>query len=169
MLVPQYTLSYLFQSHCDLQQLELTLDRAETVIELFTILQSNATLKVLTVCIKENSIFENIGPSLQDMLRNQIIEYLQICPFIPTSPCYLSFLTAGLVGNTTLKGLSLFVPLSDRNLELKALLNVISEKKKLTELKVNFLFNQLCLKQTDRKTQLFYEHGLPLITDMLLS
>ena len=170
LLVPQYTLSYLFQSHCDLQQLELTLDRAETVIELFTILQSNATLKVLTVYIKGNSIFETMGPSLQDMLgRNQTIEYLQICPFIPTSPCYLSFLTAGLVGNTTLKGLSLFVPLSDTNPELKALLNVISEKEKLTELKVNFLFNQPCLKQSDWKTQLFYEHGLPLITDMLLS
>ena len=111
-----------------------------------------------------------MGPCLRDMLgRNQTIEYLQICPFIPTSPCYLSFLTAGLVGNTTLKGLSLFVSLSGTNLELKTLLNVISEKEKLTELKVNFLFNQPCLKQTDWKTQLFYEHGLPLITDMLQS
>ena len=166
LLVPQYTLSYLFQSNCNLQQLEITLDRAETVIELFTILQSNTTLKVLTVCIKENSIFETMGPSLQDMLGlNQTIEYLQVRPFIPI--CYLSFLTAGLVCNTTLKGLDVFIPLSDTNPELKALLNVISGKNKLTELKVDFILNQPCV--TQRKTQLFYENGLPLITDMLRS
>ena len=168
LLVPQYMLSDLFQSHCDLQQLELTLDRAETVIELFTILQSNATLKVLNVYIKGNSIFETMGPSLQGMLvRNQTIEYLQICPFIPTSPCYLSSFTAGLLCNTALKGLNIFVPLSDTNSELKELLNVISGKEQLTELKVNFLFNQPCLKESNQKTQLFYEYGLPLITDML--
>ena len=32
---------------------------------------------------------------------------------------------------------------------------------------MTFSLNQPCLEQSDQKTQLFFEHGLPLITDML--
>ena len=38
-----YPLSLLFQCHPNLQQLELLLDTAESVIELFSILQSNSS------------------------------------------------------------------------------------------------------------------------------
>ena len=45
----------LFDSHPSLQTLTLALDTAETVIELFTILQTNTTLKALSVEMKEVS------------------------------------------------------------------------------------------------------------------
>ena len=51
----------LFHSHPSLQQLDLPLDTSESVIELFTILQSNTTLKALRVRIKNEDITERYG------------------------------------------------------------------------------------------------------------
>ena len=177
-----YPLPLLFQCNPYLQQLELTLDTTESVIELFTILQSNATLKALRVKMEKANIFERMGPSLQKMVTlNKTIEYLEIdfydClstfPIIPST--YLSFLTTGLSYNTNLQELSVPIPLSDTNFEqITTLFNVISCKNKLTQLKVNFTLDQLCVSsdcsyEEIEQTPLFYEQGLPLITNMLQS
>ena len=189
-------LPLLFQCHPNLQQLELTLNTAESVIELFTILQSNTTVRALKVEIWNNSIYDSMNitiydsmnttiydsmaPSLQDMLKtNQAIEYFEIDSYDFTIPStYLSFLTTGLSHNTSLQELSVPIPLSDANCEqtTTTLFNVISHKNKLTELEVNFIVDQ-SYESTDYSyeekqqimTPLFYEQGLPLITNMLQS
>ena len=173
-------LPLLFQCHPNLQQLQLILNTAESVIELFTILQNNTTVKALKVGISENTIYDSMSPSLQDMLTlNKAIEYFEIdnC-FTRTIPStYLSFLTTGLSHNTSLHELSVPIPLSDTNYEqITTLFNVISHKNKLTELKVNFILDQTyesnyCSYEERQQIMipLFYEQGLPLITKMLKS
>ena len=188
-------LPLLFQCHPNLQQLELSLNTAESVIELFTILQSNTTVKALKVkiiiyasigpstiydSIGPSTIYDSMAPSLQDMLTlNKTIEYFEIDTKILTSTIsstYLSFLTTGLSHNTSLQELNVPIPraLSDTNYEqITTLFNVISHKKKLTELKVNFILDQSCVSSDCEyekiMTPLFYEQGLPLITKMLQS
>ena len=180
-----YPLPLLFQCHPNLQQLQLSLDTAESVIELFTILQSNTTVKALRVKIWNNTIYDSMGPSLQDMLTlNQAIEYFEIdhddtntfTISIPST--YLSFLTTGLSHNTSLQELSVPIPLSNTNYEqITTLFNVISHKNKLTELKVNFVLDQSCVSSDCSYeefeqiiTSLFNKHGgLHLITNMLES
>uniref|UniRef100_A0A1X7T0Q1 NACHT domain-containing protein n=1 Tax=Amphimedon queenslandica TaxID=400682 RepID=A0A1X7T0Q1_AMPQE len=70
----------LFLSHPSLHTLTLPLDTAESAIELFTILQTNTTLKALSVKIKEERVYtSSMGTSLQDMLtQNQTLKYLEI-------------------------------------------------------------------------------------------
>uniref|UniRef100_A0A1X7SV73 Uncharacterized protein n=1 Tax=Amphimedon queenslandica TaxID=400682 RepID=A0A1X7SV73_AMPQE len=69
----------LFLSHPSLNTLTLPLDTAENAIELFTILQTNTTLKALNVKIEERVYTSSMGTSLQDMLtQNQTLKYLEI-------------------------------------------------------------------------------------------
>ena len=174
-----YSLHRLFESHPNLQQLQLSLDTVDSVIELFYILQSNNTLKAFKVKIVRNDIFDSMGPSLQKMLKeNTTIKYFEIdtsdkedC--IPST--YLSLLTTGLSQNTSLQELSVPIPLSDTNNEqIRIFLNVISHKNSITELKVKFLLDHSCVTNDcsdkvkgEKLTKLFYEQGLPLITNML--
>ena len=158
----------LFHSHPSLQQLDLLLDTSESVIELFTILQSNTTLKYLRVMIKNDDIIDSMGTSLQNMLTlNKTIEYLEIeCYYAYVGTTYLSLLTTGLSHNTSLQELSIFIPVSDTNNEqIRTFFNVISQKKNLTELKLDFLQG----RRYDNKkcASLFYEQVLPLVTNML--
>ena len=181
----------LFQCHSNLQQLQLWPDTAESVNELFTILQSNTTLKALRVKIDKDNIFKNMGLSLQDMLeQNKTIEYLEIIIYhcemnsinptsyspwshaIPIPSAYLSFLTTGLSHNTSLQELSVPIPLSNTNCEqLTTFFNTINPH--LTELELQFRLDKSCASNNnlsdEKMMKLFYEQGLPLITDMLKS
>ena len=169
----------LFHSHRSLQQLDLPLDTSESVIELFTILQSNTTLKSLRVETKNDDIIDSMGTSLQNMLiLNQTIEYLEIecdvrMKYVATiSSAHLSFLTTGLSHNTNLQQLSVFLPLSDTNNEqIRTFFNVILQKNYLTELKLDFkLPSYSCYRHDHMKyASLFYEQVLPLVTNMLES
>uniref|UniRef100_A0A1X7T0B1 NACHT domain-containing protein n=1 Tax=Amphimedon queenslandica TaxID=400682 RepID=A0A1X7T0B1_AMPQE len=172
----------LFLSHPSLHTLTLPLDTAESAIELFTILQTNTTLKALSVEIKEERVYtSSMGTSLQDMLtQNQTLKYLEISSSyrdsifgpedIPSS--FLSFLTTGLRHNTSLQQLSVSIPLNE---EIRTFINVISQKNNLTELKVNFKPDQSLYSNCsyEKKEQimipLFYEQGLPAVTNMLQS
>ena len=174
-----YSLPLLFDSHPNLQQLQLSLDTSESVIELLTIVQNNTTLKALKVKIVGSDIYDSMGPSLQDMLTlNQTIEYFEIdtsalqdC--IPST--HLLFLTTGLSHNSSLQELRVPIPLSGTNYEqLTTFFNVISHKNNTTELKVQFLLDYSCVTndcsdevKEEKMTKLFYEQGLPLITNML--
>ena len=168
----------IFHSYPNLQQLDISLDTAESVNELFTILQSNTTLKALRVKIENKDIYSSIGNSLRDMLiLNQTIQCLEIHPpyhyrsFI--SSTYLSYLTTGLSFNNSLQELSVLIPLSHtNNQQLQTYFNVISQKYNLTELKVYFTLDQSYSNCSDKEneqtmTSLFYEQGLPLVTNML--
>ena len=166
----------LFHSHPSLQQLDLPLDTSESVIELFTILQSNTTLSALRVWTENNDITESMGTSLQNMLTlNQTIEYLDIMVNYPTiSSTYLSSLITGLSHNTSLQELSIFIPLSDTNNEqIRTFFNVISQKNHLTELQLHFILDQSYSDESNDDTidmecaSLFYEQVLPLVTNML--
>ena len=161
----------LFLSHPSLHTLTLPLDTAESAIELFTILQTNTTLKALSVEIKKERVYtSSMGTSLQDMLtQNQTLKYLEINNDIPSS--FLSFLTTGVRHNTSLQQLSVSIPLNE---EIRTFINVISQKNNLTELKVNFSPDQSysnCSEEEKKQimTPLFYEQGLPAVTNMLQS
>ena len=165
----------LFLSHPSLHTLTLPLDTAESAIELFTILQTNTTLKALSVEMKKERVYtSSMGTSLQDMLtQNQTLKYLEInggrYNDIPSS--FLSFLTTGLRHNTSLQHLNVFIPLNE---EIITFINVISQKNNLTELKVNFKPDQSysnCSEEEKKQimTPLFYEQGLPAVTNMLQS
>ena len=164
----------LFLSHPSLHTLTLPLDTAESAIELFTILQTNTTLKALSVEIKERVYTSSMGTSLQDMLtQNQTLKYLEIYNVwymsIPSS--FLSFLTTGLRHNTSLQQLSVSIALNE---EIRTFINVISQKNNLTELKVNFKLDQSYRNCSDEEkvqimTPSFYEQVLPAVTNMLQS
>ena len=167
-----YQLYLLFYSHPSLQQLDLPLNTSESVIELFTILQSNTTLKFLRVMIENNNIIDSMCTSLQNMLiLNQTIEYLEIeCNmYVNTiTSTYLSSLITGLSHNTSLQELSIFIPVSDTNNEqIRTLFNVISQKNYLTELKLDFKLGQSYIADHVKRASLFYEQVLPLVTNML--
>ena len=174
----------IFHSYPNLQQLDISLDTAESVNELFTILQSNTTLKALRVDIVNEDIYSSIGNSLRDMLTlNQTIQCLDIDPpyidYIYTHYCthisstYLSYLTTGLSYNNSLQELSVFIPLSHtNNQQLQTYFNVISQKYNLTELQVYFTLDQsysnCSYKEKEQiMTPLYYEQILPLVTNML--
>ena len=163
----------LFHSHPSLQQLDLPLYTSESVIELFTILQDNTTLKSLRVLIENNDVTDSIGTSLQNMLiLNQTIEYLEIEYYmiVISNGTYMSSLTTGLSHNTSLQELSIFIPVSDTNNEqIRTFFNVISQKNHLTELKLQFILVQSQSYSDDHMkwASLFYEQVLPLVTNML--
>ena len=171
-------------SHSNLQKLELSLDTAENVIDLFTVLQSNATVKCFRLKMDWlKNTFDSMGPSLQNMLTlNQTIEYLAIDSasggFIPSS--FVPFLTTGLSYNNSLQGLSVPIPLfehmrtvhgSDEE-RTRALFSVISQKDNLTEVELYFINISLLMRNPSfgvdlENDELCHEQGLPLITEML--
>ena len=165
----------LFLSHPSLHTLTLLLDTAESAIELFTILQTNTTLKALSVKIEEERVYtSSMGTSLQDMLtQNQTLKYLEINDewYRPIPSSFLSFLTTGLRHNTSLQQLSVPIPLNE---EIRTFINVISQKSNLTELEVNFKLDQSCSNCSEEEkkqimTPLFYEQLLTAVTNMLQS
>ena len=169
----------LFLSHPSLHTLTLALDTAESAIELFTILQTNTTLKALSVEIKWERVYtSSMGTSLQDMLtQNQTLKYLQInndwYSVNPIPSSFLSFLTTGLRHNTSLQQLSVSIP-RPLNEEIKTFINFISQKNNPTELKVNFKPDQSysnCSYEEKEQimTSLLYEQELPAVTNMLQS
>ena len=172
----------IFHSYPNLQQLDISLDTAERVNELFTILKSNTTIKALRVKIVNEDIYSSIGNSLRDMLiLNKTIQCLEIhLPYhnllnhdLHISSTYLSYLTTGLSYNNSLQELSVLIPLSHtNNQQLQTYFNVISQKYILTELKVYFTLDQSYSNCSDEvveqiMTSLYYEQILLLVTNML--
>ena len=166
----------IFHSYPNLQQLDISIDTAESVNKLFTILQSNTTLKALRVKLKNKDIYSSIGNSLRDMLTlNQTIQCLEIDAYAINyiSSTYMSYLTTGLSYNNSLQELSVLIPLSNtNNQQLQTYFNVISQKYHLTELKVYFTLDQSYSNISNQwkehiMTSLHYELGLPLVTNML--
>ena len=169
----------LFLSHPTLHTLSLPLDTAESAIELFTILQTNTTLKALKAEIEEEGVYTSsaVGTSLQDMLtQNQTLKYLEInneWDPIPIPSSFLSFLTTGLIHNTSLQQLRVPITLHI-NEEIRTFINVISQKNNLTELQVYFTLHQsyrYCSWEERKQimTSLYYEQLLPAVTNMLQS
>ena len=168
----------LFLSHPTLHTLSLPLDTADSAIELFTILQNNTIIKALRVRIwgRVYTISSAVGTSLQNMLtQNQTLKYLQInneqYP-IPIPSSILSFLTTGLIHNTSLQQLRVPITLPI-NEEIRTFINVISQKNNLTELQVSFTLDQSysnCSWEEKKQIMtLYYEQLLPAVTNMLQS
>ena len=171
----------LFLSHPTLHTLSLRLYTAESAIELFTILQTNTTLKALGVEIWEEGVYTSsaVGTSLQDMLtQNQTLKYLVInnneWHKIPIPSSFLSFLTTGLIHNTSLQQLRVPITLPI-NEEIRTFINVISQKNNLTELQVTFTLDYQSYSNCSGEeknqimTSLYYEQLLPAVTNMLQS
>ena len=166
----------LFFSYPSLHTLTLLLDTAESAIELFTILQTNTTLKALSVEIKEERVYtSSMGTSLQDMLtQNKTLKYLEInqnnkkffaLSMIPIPSLFLSFITTGLKHNTSLQQLSVLIP---PNEEMRGFINVISQNNNLTEFEVSY--SKSSWGETRQiMASLFFELILPAVTNLLQS
>ena len=167
-----YPSHLLFLSHPSLQTLTITLDTAESAIELFTILQTNTTLKALKIEIKKEGVFKSsLGNSLQAMLAlNQALKYLEIGNsknnvFVPNS--IMPSLITGLKDNASLQQLTLPISLPI-NEEIKTFIDVISQKINLIEVHITFILDGQIKENKDKMiAHMFYEQVLPPITDML--
>ena len=164
----------IFDSYPNLQVLDISLDGLHAN-ELFIILTSNTTLKALRVYL--NSVTDTVCTSLKDMLaKNQTIQCLAIeiaVNFVQSM--YLSYLTTGLSCNNSLQELSvpILFPLTNNQL-LETCVNIISQKYNITKLKLHLTLDQyyvLMLGQYGamNMTSLYYEQGLPLVTNILNS
>ena len=142
----------LFDTHPSLHTLSLPLDTAESVIELFTILQTNTTLKALRVTIKEGPVLP--CTCLQEFLTaNQTIECLEVLEY--KYPYYSLPLASDVQYNTSLRSVTIILFTSE---EITFALNVLSQKKNITEM------------YFELKTEtLFDEPFLPAVTNMLQS
>lgn len=167
-----------------LQSLSLTLNTAENVTELFTILQSNTTLKGLRVEITKDKIFSDLDmcTSLKGMLAyNQTLRYLEVHNqslwdwFYVIPSWYLSFLTNGLIHNKSLQELSVSIPLGYSSIKkIKMFSYFISQKSHLTQLHMHFTLDESYIKfdEKDKEQNMamqFYEYVLPEIDNILLS
>ena len=177
--LPQYPHSLLhciFQSHPNLQILNIKLDTSESVNELFTILQTNTTLKALRIELHE---VMDLSIGLQHMLQhNKTIQYFHIVPYHSSyeqlsfgSSNYLSYLTNGLSHNTSLQKLMVPIPLSSDIKYVKHFFDVISQKT-VTELYITFVLDQTYkewywVRQEREMRTLLCNYGLPLVTEML--
>ena len=117
----------LFDTHPSLHTLSLPLDTAESAIELFTILQTNTTLKALRVTIEEGTVLP--CNCLQEFLTvNQTIECLEVLEYYSRD----SLLTASDVQyNTSLCSVTITWSTSE---EITSALNVLSQKESITEM-----------------------------------
>ena len=152
---PPYSPSDLFLFQPSLQQLDLKLSTVEQAIELFTILKCNSTLTALQVYIGNEVILADsgVGVSLKQMLEeNKNMQYLVISlsyysEYFPEA--YLTFMTAGLKHNSTLRGLDVPIPLSHASEQTVAsFLEVISYKYNICVLQMN-VYSHLCNSQND--------------------
>ena len=129
-----YPPQLLFLSHPSLHTLTLSLDKAESAIELFTILQTNTTLKALRVSAMftysyTSQDISSVGNSLEIMLTmNNSLKYFEITDSLTSS--LLSFLTNGISHNTSLQQLHVLIPLNEG---IRTFLDVISQRNNLTE------------------------------------
>lgn len=160
---------FLFLFHPNLQALTIPLVSDNIAIELFTILQTNATLIALKVEIMLATVISSrMCNSLQIMLsNNNTLRYLVIDTRtwgkFEVPDCLLPHLTAGLQCNDTLNQLSVPILLSTDN-AVQTLATVISEKKKLVDIQLDFEISQSC-----RSCSLFYKQALLAIINLLQS
>ena len=175
----------IFDSHPNLQQLTIQLDTTESINELFTILQTNTTLKALRVEVEVGSVYTicSIGTHGHSSYQDNI-NYKKCM----SASSYMSIITDGITPNTDLQqfiflpllgitdntglqqlSIPVFLPLTNK--EIKRFLYVITQTY-ITELEVRFQLDQTCSFKNDEKEMMktfFYEQTLPDIFNMLRS
>ena len=186
---------HLFDSCPFLQALHLPLDTAEKANKLFNILQTNTTLKALSVHMENMDYSGLCAASLQNMLaKNHTLCCFEIDRSVPSTSefseipsTFMSSLTTGLKNNKGITRLSIpvFLPIDE---DTKALFDVVSLKFNLTELQLKFfrcynIYKVLSLmhRMPDFNSfaflfemgwihsELFFHQGLPAVTKILKS
>ena len=156
--------------HPSLETLRLPLKTAEA-IDFFNILQTNTTLKALKVKMKVKDaaiVIKMLGDALQNMLTmNKTLKYLEIHTKIcnwtgfgrdmklykaPVLTILLPYLTKGIEDNSTLQQLHICISLPNAE-AMKALFDIISQKKNLTELKVTFSLDESHWESNNEKKE----------------
>ena len=172
--LPPYSIFLLYPS---LQALRLQIDTYEA-IELFTVLQTNTTLKALKAKISVEDTVDTViallGIVLQNMLaRNKTLICLEIHTGLRNHYQYfrrkdiklyktsilttLLYLTArGIEHNSTLQQLRICIPMPNAE-AMKGLFGIISQKKNLTQLKVTFNLDEPHWEISDGKEESSYE------------
>ena len=167
--------SSIFDSHRSLQTLCLVVDKSDDAIELFTILQTNITVQALSVTLSLKEETSKVGPSLCNMLsQNLTLQCFEIDTLLG-SISFLSFLSDGIRDNIALQHLSVGYIQLCINKHINNFFTVISQKHNLRELQLKFKLglssNQWSpVTDEERKTKmtaLFHEQLLPDVTNML--
>ena len=154
----------ILRSHPSLETLRLPLETIGSTIELFTVLQTNTTLKALKgeLCVAyaedEEDLIALLGDALKSMLAmNKTLVYLDfnireywIRRRVITT--LLPYLMRGIEHNSTLQQLHVYISLPN-NEAMKALFDIISQKKNLTEFKVNFILDESQWESSDEKEE----------------
>ena len=176
-----YQLPYiLFLSHPRLHTLHLILNKAESAIELFAILQTNTTLKALGITLnldeEEEEAHSNVGTGLKNMLKlNKNLKYIDL-GVLSSPSLFVSSLTDGIQHNSCLHELSVLIfdlPNNENEL-IKNLLNSISQKTNLIQLQISIssdLDNSGYTVEDHKKVAAswFCKQIVPAFTDMLQS
>ena len=172
-------LPLLIHSQLFLEQLHLHLSTANCAIELFTVLQSNHTVKVLHVKVVNADILEldSVGAALQEMLKlNTKMQYFVMkvddtrptpysnvarYEFTPIPCAYLPYLTAGLENNSYLNGLNVPIPLFKHTSvkQIERFFNIISNKRSpIVELELSLVLD-CCYCQCDKIQRKIFKLG----------
>ncbi|XP_019858744.1 PREDICTED: uncharacterized protein LOC109586971 [Amphimedon queenslandica] len=155
----------IFDSHPNLQQLNIQLDTAKSINDLFTILQTNTKLEALLVKLEIGSIF-----TICSIGRCNYSYYKKKCM---SASSYISIITTGIKRKNCLQKFSIPVFLPITNEKLKSFLNVISKKYSFRELEVHFKLDQTCYYFLNDEKKImktfFYKQILPDIFHMLQS
>ena len=150
LLLPEpYQIDSIFHSHPSLHTLTLPLDTVERSTKLFNTLQTNTTLKGLRVAI--NSLIftsSNLCTSLEDMLKqNKTLQSFELTSegllniHVPVS--FLSSLQAGIVNNTSIKELSVPIPLSSHLLDtVNSFLEVVTKNVSLIKCHIDLRLDE---------------------------
>ena len=158
---PPFSPSDLFLSQPFLQQLDLSLSTVEQAIELFTILKCNSTLTALQANIKNEVILADsgVGVSLKQMLEeNKKMQHLEILLLRRSEhfpEAYLPCMTAGLMHNSTIRGLRVPIPLSHASEQTVAsFVEVICYKYNICELHMDIHYHQCDSQNDDEENKL---------------
>ena len=140
-----------------LQQLDIVLEREESLGELFNILSSNTT--IIALRIKYYGLFhDEVGKSFEMMLSsNQTLQCLEIQQLVLP----VKYLTVGLRENSTLQELDIYFTLSENVKEF------FEASNNLKSLAVSFIKSELW-KHSDETFMSWYdEEIIPQVTNML--
>ena len=145
-----------------LQQLNIVLDRQESLDELFNILSSNTTIIALRINCQDIGLFhDKVGKSLQLMLSsNKSLQCLEINSLSSNYTLLIKYLTTGLRGNNTLQELNVNIELSE-NMNFKEFFEAADNLKSLTVLFYTWKISAQVL------TSLFHEEIIRHVTNML--
>ena len=156
-------------THPYLQVLVVTVDSEDNAGMLFTCLHTNDTLKALRVRFHKDVLdCHDVCNAFETMLcHNQTIKCLEIdhSQFKVISMTYLTHLINGLQHNSGIHELRTPIPLSIA--DLNVVFSLFIDKRDITDLHLDFKRSDDKIKAVNVKGDIFLDHTIPLLRDMI--